>query len=322
MLDDVRFYDRVLTQADIDRILATDTAFNISPANGADPVAINTNLLWDEPATFIPSKYDLYYKEGDPNLATGATVVTDIAHTDPCNVYEPPTPVFVLDPCSIDGGKALQLTADELHVRITDSEDDFNFYPQGYTVNTWVKTEQDADYGCMASKQDRTNYPDAYGWVLNCDNTGLAVNALRQVFGSGAGVGIRSTSNIADNQWHMVTGTYDAETGTGSIYVDGKLENQLVDTVRKAATNDYLVLLGAETVLGESPYEGLLDKMSIYSYAISPLDVAVLYTDTTGEELCLEYPTYDLNEDCRVDLLDFAMLATKWLECNLVPTCY
>ena len=119
----------------------------------------------------------------------------------------------------------------------------------------------------------------------------------------------------------MVTGTYDAETGTGSIYVDGLLENQLVDTVRKAATNDYPVVLGAGTVLGDtSTYEGLLDKMSIYSYALSPIEIAVLYTDVmTGESICMEQPEHDYNGDCRVDLLDFAMLSTGWLECNLVP---
>ena len=171
------------------------------------------------------------------------------------------------------------------------------------------------------SKQYRDEL-DYDGWVLNCDDTGLAFSALRQVFGIGLGVGVRSTSNIADNEWHMVTGTYDGETGTGSIYVDGLLENQLVDTERKAATNEFPVVLGAQTVSAEySPYEGLLDKTSIYSYALSPLDVAMLYTDVTGGEICLEYPEYDFNEDCIIDILDFAMFATDWLECNIVPTC-
>ncbi|MCK5272620.1 MAG: hypothetical protein KAJ52_08575 [Sedimentisphaerales bacterium] len=451
----------------------------MDPVNGAVNVLVDTNLSWQPPPAFTPEKYDLRYKAGDPNFATGTvTEVFDIARTDPCNVYdpladfangktvywrvdsywpgasdpcigdvwsfttvpaepvvtkdpvsltvaaggtavfnvediggetyvwkrqrdnetvggnssvltltdvqvdpcedsyycivsntygsalpsaaatlwtkrliarwefeddlldaeadnwdgvytdpnsanEPPTPVFVLDPCSIDGGKALQLTADELHVRITDSEDFFNFYPLGYTVNVWVKTEQDADYGCMASKQDRNDYPDIEGWVLNCTNTGVAAHGLRQVFGGDAGVSVVGTSNIADNQWRMVTATYDAETGTGSVYVDGELENQLVDTARKAPLNYYPVVLGAETVSAEvAGYEGLLDKVSIYSYALSTIDVAVLYTDVmTDKTICVEQPEHDFNDDCRVDMLDFAMFSTGWLECNLVPEC-
>ena len=71
-----------------------------------------------------------------------------------------------------------------------------------------------------------------------------------------------------------------------------------------------------------STYEGLLDKVSIYSYALSPIDVAVLYTDVmTGESICVEQPERDFDGNCRVDMLDFAMFATGWLECNRVPSC-
>jgi len=445
----------------------------MDPANGAQLVPVDTNLQWGPPPVFTPDKYDLRYKVGDPNLATGTvTEVFDIARTDPCNIYDPPAdfasdttvywrvdsywpgasdpcigdvwsfttvpaePVVTKDPVSLtvavggaavftvediggetyvwkrqsnnvtvggnsstltltdvqkdpcedsyycivsntygsappsaaatlwterliarwefennlldaeadnwDGvytdpntanepptpvfvsgivGQALQLTTDELHVRITDSEDFFNFYPMGYSVNLWVRTELSGSWGAMASKQLRIDYPDWDGWVLSCNNEDKASTALRQVFGDASGRAIVGTSNIVDNQWHMVTGTYDAETGTGSIYVDGKLENQLVDTERKAATNDYPVVIGSETVLGEFSYEGLLDKMSIYSYGLSPTEIAVLYTDVAGGEICLEQPEHDFNGDCRVNLLDFAMFSTGWLECNLVPEC-
>jgi len=79
----------------------------------------------------------------------------------------------------------------------------------------------------------------------------------------------------------------------------------------------------AGTVFGDmSVYEGLLDKVSIYSYALSQIDVAVLYTDVmTGESICMEQIKHDYNGDCRVDILDFAMFAADWLECNLVPEC-
>jgi len=260
--------------------------------------------------------------EFEDTLADSEADGWDGAYTDPNLANDPPDPCYVLDPDSIDGGKALQLSDDVLHVQITDSEDFFNFYPQGYTLNAWVKTVQDADYGCMTSKQDRNDYPNIEGWVLNCTNTGVAAHGLRQVFGSGAGASVVGTSNIADNQWHMVTATYNAETGTGTIYVDGLLENQLVDTVRKAPTNGYPMILGAETVSGSSSYAGLLDKASIYSYSLSQVEVAVLYTDVTGGNLCVGgNPEYDLNNDCQVDLEDFALLATSWMECNLVPDC-
>jgi concanavalin A-like lectin/glucanase superfamily protein len=252
-------------------------------------------------------------------------------YTDPNTENPDPAAVYVLDPCSIDDGKALQLAADELHVRITDSEDFFNFYPQGYTLSIWVKNEHIVDWSTMISKEarDGIDYPDWTG-VLLCRSGNLwsdnrpdrGSNALRQVFGDGVGEDILSESSISDNQWHMVTGTYNAETGEGRIYVDGMLENQMVDTESKAPTNDQPVIFGVETISGTGPYVGLLDKASIYSYALSQIDVALLYTDVMGGNLCVGgNPEYDLNDDCKVDILDFAMLAADWLECNIVPTC-
>jgi len=35
--------------------------------------------------------------------------------------------------------------------------------------------------------------------------------------------------------------------------------------------------------------------------------------------LCTQYPAADFNKDCRVDFMDFALLAEDWLECNLIP---
>jgi len=240
-------------------------------------------------------------------------------YVDPNTENPDPTPVYALDdPCSTGNGKSLQLVADKLHVRITGSKDFFNFYPQGYTVNIWVKTGQANDYGAMASKQRRieAEWPDWYGWVLSCTDEGKVVNTLRQINGA------KSTIDIADNQWHMITGTYDAEAGVVAVYVDGLVKTESEPSSDIAPTNGYPVVLGAETNLGEVAYEGLLDKTSIYSYALSQIDVAVLYTDVMGGSLCVGgNPEYDLNDDCKVDILDFALFAADWLECNLVPTC-
>jgi len=235
-------------------------------------------------------------------------------YVDPNTENPDPTPVYALDdPCSTGNGKSLQLAADELHVQITDSEDFFNFYPHGYTVNFWVKTEQTGEWGVIASKRIRGDY--YFGWGLTCDDENKAESGLWQV------ENITGTSDIADNQWHMITATYDAGAGTGSVYVDGLVENQFVDA-SKAPINDQPVVIGVDAVSGAFPYEGLFDKFSIYSYALSQIDVALLYTTVTGDSLCVGgNPDYDLNEDCKVDILDFALFAADWLECNLVPDC-
>ena len=34
---------------------------------------------------------------------------------------------------------------------------------------------------------------------------------------------------------------------------------------------------------------------------------------------CTQYPTMDINKDCKVDIIDFVELASQWLDCNLEP---
>ena len=49
---------------------------------------------------------------------------------------------------------------------------------------------------------------------------------------------------------------------------------------------------------------------------------ASLSTGGTGPEpdpVCTEYPESDLNKDCKVNLLDFAIMSEQWLTCNLKP---
>ncbi len=211
----------------------------------------------------------------------------------------------------IMGGQALDLKGDGRVVVIPDDEA-FNFYPTGYTVSAWVKTIQPG-WGAFVSKQatDPTR-----GFILT-HNYGRAVNTLRQSFGD-----LYSVSNTLNNStWHLVTGTYDAATGTGSIYVDGKLENTAISTAT-VDTSDAPVIFGAELSDGSVPYVGLLNDVRIYNYPISAFDVAKLYTDVQGGEICAQPIAADLNGDCRVDMEDFAILAAQWLECNMVPTCW
>jgi hypothetical protein len=51
---------------------------------------------------------------------------------------------------------------------------------------------------------------------------------------------------------------------------------------------------------------------------------SLVYVDNlmvkTSEPICLQRPRADLNEDCKVDLLDFVPVAQTWVDCNLDPS--
>jgi hypothetical protein len=74
---------------------------------------------------------------------------------------------------------------------------------------------------------------------------------------------------------------------------------------------------------GVEQFEGLIDEVNIWNYVLEPYQIAELYIDVmTDTKICLaDLGPEDLNGDCDINMTDFAMMAAKWLDCNIVPDC-
>jgi hypothetical protein len=48
--------------------------------------------------------------------------------------------------------------------------------------------------------------------------------------------------------------------------------------------------------------------------------IVTMLTPAPSETICSAPIVGDLNDDCKVDLSDFALMAANWLQCNLVPS--
>ncbi|MEN6309529.1 MAG: LamG-like jellyroll fold domain-containing protein, partial [Anaerohalosphaeraceae bacterium] len=177
------------------------------------------------------------------------------------------------------------------------------------TVSAWVKTTwAGGDWRPVVCKGGEDNV----GWMLRrYSNTGQANFTLR---GTSAGDELASGVNVNDNTWHLLTGTYDGV--IRKIYVDGVLRNSVQDSGEIAA-NDYKVFIGANP--WNSYYTGSIDDVRIYNYALASEEVAMLYIDVVGGSVCMEHLEYDLSNDCRVDIEDFVIMASGWLECGIYP---
>ena len=116
-------------------------------------------------------------------------------------------------------------------------------------------------------------------WMLN-----------RETYANGmqvAGYGIDSADNpgslwghlptqteMSDGQWHHLVGVYD---GTHLIlYVDGELDATAIATGR-IRRNDWRVFIGENSEQTNREWDGLIDDVRIYSYALSPEEVKMLY---------------------------------------------
>lgn len=209
--------------------------------------------------------------------------------------------------------------------RFPGSAEFYNFYPRGYTVSAWVNMppKTTGTWGAYVVKQDKVLNR---GFLLAHNGSGVAQNTLRQSFND-----LGSGTDVDDNDWHLVVGTYDAATKQGKVYVDGVLKGQATHAGTPTGHSVDL-LFGAEDLAAQiSPYIGLLDDVRIWSYVLDPVDVAHLYVDfNPGVDVCVTHPFYDIAgpdgvgdefRDCRVNLYDLMPIIEAWLECNLLPTC-
>ncbi len=92
------------------------------------------------------------------------------------------------------------------------------------------------------------------------------------------------TVSVNDGQWHHTVGVYDGE--SMCIYVDGELDSSSKASGRMNV-NDFPVLIGANAQVGERlfraeeglggrEWNGWIDDVRIYSYALSPEEVKML----------------------------------------------
>ncbi len=120
------------------------------------------------------------------------------------------------------------------------------------------------------------------------------------------------------NHWVFTKDTrrgVDGRRGRMEIYLNGELYDSRIGT-----DSPITDITSFEIGTGwYGRYDGLIDDFRIYDYALSPAEAAWLTTNGTGT---IEDPTAspaDLNTSDRVDLRDFALLATHWLEDTLWP---
>jgi hypothetical protein len=239
-------------------------------------------------------------------------------YIDPNVLHPAPTPVY--NAAGIDG-KAFEFSADPpTLIRVIGSNDgSFDFYPHGLTVSCWIKNTQ--------PQTENYTYPIFYGnpneasgdtvvrgWAILNRTTEDTVGG--RVYGVDATI---YSSTLATDEWHMVTLTHAG--GTVALYADGLLMGTYTEAEPAFTLTDSLLMMGA-LPNGVRSFNGLLDDVRIYNYPLDAFEVATLYTSMKpGETICAQLPAYDFNGDCIVDMLDFAEIASVWLECNEVPTC-
>jgi hypothetical protein len=199
-----------------------------------------------------------------------------------------------------------------------------NAYTNQMTVSAWFKltgTASGDGQGIVSKRDDGGS--GGFDWAMyvrSGDGSHTGSNYVR--FTSWAAGDVWAGPNaVVSNEWVYVVAVVDAS-NAGRVYING-LENAVDSSWGFGPNAAAQILLGKGTPT-TSLLPGQLDDVKIYNYALSDLDVAVMYTtDDPTKTVCLpsQRPDakYDRDGNCKVDLADFAVFAGDWLNCGLIP---
>ena len=177
------------------------------------------------------------------------------------------------------------------------------------TVCGWVKTSSLTNPWASIVGKGRS------AWRL-CRYNSDATVAFHINTASGSEVQANGSVTVVDGQWHHVAGTWSGQKVT--LYVDGEIDAQVSSSDSVNATADPM-WIGGRSDSTSRYWDGLIDDVRIYSYALSEAEIKDIMAGDTG---CSEYSYADYDRDCKVDIADFEVLCQNWLECNIVPEEY
>lgn len=128
-----------------------------------------------------------------------------------------------------------------------------------------------------------------------------------------------SSPAVPSGQWVHVAVSFDGQ--TAAVYQNGvRVGSDVFEFDFKTDAN---LTIGARQrdELGnvDGVFDGFVDEMRVYNYVLTKYDVADLYYQDTGQEVCVDRPLYDFSGDCEVSLADLSIFAADWLDSGLHP---
>ncbi|HOM61753.1 MAG TPA: family 16 glycosylhydrolase [Anaerohalosphaeraceae bacterium] len=188
----------------------------------------------------------------------------------------------------------------------------FDEFDNGFTVALWARPTAVKNYARFI---DLGNGAAANNIILA--RSGTSNHLLFKVYGKDTSDGTVTASNAIElNRWQFFAATINTS-GSVKIYKNGQVIQTGTSTwpwgVQR--TKNYI---GRSNWSSDAYYQGAMDEIRIYDYALSEAEIQALFEQTAH---CMyPYPeSLDLNWDCVVDLEDIVGMMDYWLAEGLYP---
>jgi hypothetical protein len=163
---------------------------------------------------------------------------------------------------------ALDLDGDGDYAKV-DVPVGLNFAPGSFTTSAWVKARIVADGWKTIMEYDRDGWDrNRFGMWLNKDG--------KFHFRVGWDT-CDSNQKLNANQWYLLTGTYNSTTKKFSLYVDGQFDTSADLKQGFTTANVAKLTVGVRGWEDGEYFDGLIDDVRIYDYALSASEVEALY---------------------------------------------
>lgn len=188
-----------------------------------------------------------------------------------------------------------------------------------FTISFWMKWDgSTGEYQNILRKMD-TWAADDMMWQLGVSSD----NAVNIISSGGGGA---YADSPAVGEWEFAAVTFS--NGSATIYLakDGDINFTTSTADFTQGTDvDAAIYLGGSAG-GTQLFNGTLDDVQIFNYVKDPIAIADLYNEAVAQDFCLrQYGSsefnLDVNNNCRIDMADFAEFAKSWLDCGLYPNC-
>jgi len=167
-----------------------------------------------------------------------------------------------------------------------ENQSDLNFVPRGdpFTISVWVRSTFAAGgFRTIIGKDDGqiSGYTQMRLWATN------PLTNIEGVNGGQYGGQLATAPALNDGQWHLLSMTSFNDGGTWRtrVYYDDGTQFAQFNT-GPGGTTPGLLRIG-DTTLGGNSWNGQLDDLRIYRRALSPAEVAQLYSPPTGPQVTL-----------------------------------
>ncbi len=164
-------------------------------------------------------------------------------------------------------GGALDFDGRRDYIKV-DRPKGFDFAPKSFSVCAWIYPRQTRGQWHTVLEYDRDG--------VNRNRFGLWLDVEgRFHFRVGRNTW-HSQRSLVLNQWCHVAGTYDAETRTMSLYVNGMLDGTALCQEGFAAPYRSTLIIGARGAADDEFFNGLIDDVRVFDIALAAEDVLTL----------------------------------------------